>query len=322
MSSDRELRRVTELFLERRFPAFDRDLDEARAEVEEEMARQGLPAGTGARGLLSSAWFRALEAHCGETLCDLTGLLRSFGAMASGGWVRVPFDSHVDRVAAEVTRRLTHFGLGAAAIPTSERNRITNLTTQIKRDCAQRLGRDVERARQLQDGPSEPGLSPTDLDDRLPLGRRGAFDQDLVAGVQRGRRSEEPVCLVMMDIDHFKRVNDEHGHPVGDEVLLAVAERLVKCLGRKGKAYRYGGEEFALVLPNYSPEEAVGLAERVRLDIEGAVLSTKSLSITASFGVACVPEHASEAAALLEKSDAALYRAKEQGRNRVCSSED
>ena len=133
----------------------------------------------------------------------------------------------------------------------------------------------------------------------------------------RAADGDDPVSLVMIDLDHFKSVNDRHGHPVGDEVLLEVAGRVVRRASRKGKAYRYGGEEFALLLPGYSAEEAVGLAERIRKDLEQATLSSKSLKVTASFGVACVPDQAPDSKTLLEKADAALYAAKKGGRNRV-----
>ncbi len=149
------------------------------------------------------------------------------------------------------------------------------------------------------------------------MNRSRAFDRDLLETVKAAKRTEEPLSLVMIDLDHFKSVNDQHGHPVGDEVLLAVAELVIKCVGRKGRAYRYGGEEFALLLPNYSVEEAVCLAERIRKDIEGAVVSSQHLNVTASFGVACVPENASDPKTVLEKADAALYEAKNLGRNCV-----
>jgi len=315
---DSDLRRVVDLLLEGRLRELEAALDMRQAEVEDDAARQGSSGGPlTTRGLLVSAWADTLHGHCRRALTDLGGLLRMFGVLARGGWVWGPFEMHVDRSAAEVLRRLSHSRGGGPSSFAAERNRIANLVSRIRSDAKQSLSAEVDRARREQEGEREAGPSPAALDDRLPLHRRGVFDQDLVEMVERVTVVEEPLSLVMLDIDHFKSVNDEHGHPVGDEVLLEVAERAIRSLGRKGRAYRYGGEEFALLLPNFSTDEAVGLAERIRKDIEKATFSSKSLKLTASFGVASVPGHAADGKAMLERADAALYRAKGQGRNRV-----
>lgn len=318
--ADTELRRVAELFLDRRLRQLEGGLDASQKEAEAGAARQGLPGESLVRELLVSAWVGTLQTHCRRVQTDLVGLLRSFDALSSGAWAWRPLDTHVDQAAAEVMRRLTHSGPGRVSSLSSDRNRMSNLVPRIKAESKQGLMSAVERAQHegTSDDDSEP--APALLDDRLPLRRRGMFDQDLVDLVERAKRSGEPVSLVMLDIDHFKRVNDEHGHPVGDEVLVEVAAGAIKSLGRKGKGYRYGGEEFALLLPDYSPEEAVGLAERIRKEIVAATFSSKKLKLSASFGVACLPDHAADWKLLLEKADAALYQAKEQGRNRVCAS--
>jgi diguanylate cyclase (GGDEF)-like protein len=119
----------------------------------------------------------------------------------------------------------------------------------------------------------------------------------------------------MVDIDHFKNVNDTHGHPAGDEVLRNVAERLMRTVRGKGRAYRYGGEEIMLLLPNHTSAEATVLAERARRALEASPIS--GIQVTASFGVASFPEHASKDADLVKKVDAALYDAKNLNRNLV-----
>jgi diguanylate cyclase (GGDEF)-like protein/PAS domain S-box-containing protein len=126
---------------------------------------------------------------------------------------------------------------------------------------------------------------------------------------------------IMVDIDHFKRVNDTHGHEAGDEVLKAVAEALRSTARGADLVARFGGEEFVLVLPDTSAELAVRIAERLRLAIEG--LSTdvggQVIRVTASFGVA---QRAAQDSQLevLERADAALYSSKKDGRNRVTMS--
>jgi diguanylate cyclase (GGDEF)-like protein len=153
-------------------------------------------------------------------------------------------------------------------------------------------------------------------DDLLPVLRRKVFDKDLVA--LSGAASEaEPVSLLMLDLDHFKAVNDTHGHPIGDEVLIECASTIARRCRHKGKVYRFGGEEIAVLLPNFTASEAVALAESIRCEIEASRMSSKKLSISASIGVATAPVHATEGKQLLGAADKALYAAKGRGRNLV-----
>ena len=156
----------------------------------------------------------------------------------------------------------------------------------------------------------------SDQDDLLPLLRRRVFDADLVRYV-REAAPERPVALVMLDLDKFKAVNDSHGHPVGDELLIEVARCATDVIGSKGRAYRYGGEEIAVLLPNYSPDEALALAERLRRALETGTWTSKQLKVTGSFGVAAASTLASDPADLLRLADIALYDAKDLGRNYV-----
>ena len=119
---------------------------------------------------------------------------------------------------------------------------------------------------------------------------RAAFDAELSARFSAAT-SEQPAALVLADIDHFKKVNDNHGHPAGDAVLKELAGRLQHVIEGKGTVYRYGGEEFAAILPNHTGDEAVAVAERARRAVEA--LTVRSLSVTSSYGVAVVPLHAS-----------------------------
>lgn len=157
----------------------------------------------------------------------------------------------------------------------------------------------------------------TEFDSRLQLLRREAFDRDLADYARFVPEINDPVTLIMIDLDKFKAVNDQHGHPVGDEVLEAVAGSIRQIVGSKGKSYRYGGEELCILLSNYTAEEGAALAERIRAQIERFPISSKKLRITASFGVAELPAHARTAADLVKKADKALYQAKNLGRNLV-----
>jgi diguanylate cyclase (GGDEF)-like protein len=122
---------------------------------------------------------------------------------------------------------------------------------------------------------------------------------------------------MMFDIDHFKKINDEHGHPVGDEVLRRVAAALQEECRAFDTAARFGGEEFAVILPACSSKEAPRVAERLR---RGMARIGMDFSVTASAGIATFPTHAVDAEALVRAADAALYESKEAGRDRTTRS--
>ncbi len=137
---------------------------------------------------------------------------------------------------------------------------------------------------------------------------------------QRARREGKPLCVVMLDLDHFKRINDTYGHAAGDDVLYQAAQRIQASLRPYDEVGRYGGEEFLIVLSGCGQADGLALAERLRQAIAGEPLKTLvgPLSITASLGLAASPPDARlSAGALVRAADAALYRAKEAGRNRV-----
>ena len=131
-------------------------------------------------------------------------------------------------------------------------------------------------------------------------------------------RSARPLAVLMIDLDHFKRLNDEHGHAMGDTMLRAVAGAITGGLRESDIACRYGGEELTVLLPECSLEEAVAKAELLRARIE-ALSEIHGVRVTASFGVAAFPETSGKVADLLQTADAALYRAKQSGRNRVAA---
>ncbi len=163
------------------------------------------------------------------------------------------------------------------------------------------------------------GIEPDELDQaQLTCGlfSRNAFDRDLLLAVSFADRNGIPVSVVMIDIDDFKKINDDFGHGAGDEVLLSVASRIRFVVGGKGRAYRYGGEEFVLLLPNLSAEEAFVAAERLRREVEGLALPPLGRPVTISAGMAsCLP--CANPASLVELADTALYEAKHRGKNCV-----
>jgi diguanylate cyclase (GGDEF)-like protein len=158
-------------------------------------------------------------------------------------------------------------------------------------------------------------------DELTGLANARAFRSILGREIERSRRFNTPLGLVMVDLDNFKQVNDRHGHQQGDEVLASVASVLRDFSRDIDAPARYGGEELAVVLPQTDAEGAAQLAERMREAVEWLrvprVAGRGSLRVTASFGVAAVPESASDGGELVAAADAALYRAKRGGKNRV-----
>jgi diguanylate cyclase (GGDEF)-like protein len=147
---------------------------------------------------------------------------------------------------------------------------------------------------------------------------RGAFFEICDGEIARARRTDEPVALVMADIDHFKRINDQHGHLAGDDVLREAAKRLRATFRRGDSVGRYGGEEFVALAVGCLMKDAINLAERFRQSIASEPFATSAgtLDVSVSVGVAVVPG-AETSATLFKAADQALYRAKAAGRNAV-----
>lgn len=151
------------------------------------------------------------------------------------------------------------------------------------------------------------------------LTRRGPFEERLAEEIARAKSFRTTFSILMIDIDHFKRMNDNYGHQVGDEVLRTVAQRLKECLYETDVVARYGGEEFVCLLPR---SQAAGLrakAEQIRQRIEGHafVIGIESVTVTISIGIAHFPADGRTAADVLASADRALYAAKAAGRNQV-----
>jgi diguanylate cyclase (GGDEF)-like protein len=164
------------------------------------------------------------------------------------------------------------------------------------------------------------------VDELTGCGSRRFFEQEFPREVERARQLRRPLGLVMCDIDHFKEINDLHGHQTGDEVLTEFGSRMRAGL-RLGRDWlaRVGGEEFAIVLPDTSGEEGVAIAERLRKQIMGTPFWTTvgAIPVTASFGVCGLSPSGRKtegvAAALIAAADQAMYVSKRAGRNRVTS---
>jgi diguanylate cyclase (GGDEF)-like protein len=156
-------------------------------------------------------------------------------------------------------------------------------------------------------------------DELTGLRNRRETMRRLAEEFQRADRLGEPLSLLMIDVDHFKLINDRYGHPVGDQVLASVAVRMQEALRSYDILGRVGGEEFMVISPEVDRDEGISLAERLRTVISGAPFQAgnEEILVTISIGIASRSERETETGSLLQRADAALYRAKDEGRDRV-----
>jgi diguanylate cyclase (GGDEF)-like protein len=278
---------------------------------------------------------RDLARACGASSIVTTptgsaALLEAVNAALSGPLPRpwtprpgaVPLDAHLRQIAGKLYERLVE---------------LQRLNTLLQRQSA-------ERAEQLEIARSALGQEVTkrlwaereltQTNDRLQdkalrdaltgLYNRGYLEESLEREASRARRSEQPFGVMMIDIDHFKRFNDTFGHAAGDAVLRRVGQLLLSLARAEDIPCRYGGEEFVLVMSHASPATLRERAEKLRLGVHGFAIEGVGRSvgpITLSVGIAMFPDHGDKGQAVLQAADAALYRAKAAGRNRVVVSE-
>ncbi|MDP9240659.1 MAG: diguanylate cyclase [Actinomycetota bacterium] len=149
------------------------------------------------------------------------------------------------------------------------------------------------------------------------LPNKRASEDTLKRMVAQASRSITPMAAIMLDLDHFKQINDRFGHPLGDEVLAAVGTALQSCLRASDFAGRFGGEEFLILLPDTTVDNALLVAEQIRATVAEITVPGVERAITASLGIAALIEHSGNATGLLRHADLALYAAKAAGRNRA-----
>lgn len=213
--------------------------------------------------------------------------------------VRAPIDGHD-----EITEVSEAFNRMAASLEA--------YTTDLERVVAERTAALSEANRRLAQ------LATTDP--LTGLANRRAFDERAGRDLELARRAERGFSVVVLDVDHFKSVNDRFGHPAGDIVLKEIAAALAERARGTDVLARVGGEEFAIAMPDTPPSDAMSAAERMRDTIERTVRAGRAPAlevVTASFGVASYPDHGDTLSDLVGAADRAMYRAKNAGRNKV-----
>lgn len=258
----------------------------------------GVPAGTSVEGTLT-----ALAARGHATIARAGSALRSLKLVASG-------ERFAATPEAAVAMPLITRGQVAGVLTVWSLEHITETAISSLEMLAPYAGAQLLHARELG---SMRNLAERDA--LTGLHNRRSFDEYLGGEVARFERYNRPFAVIMCDIDHFKAINDTHGHDAGDRAIQRVAAVVAGSLRDVDIAARYGGEEFAIILPETSLVRAVEVAERIRQRVEAT--STPQMRLTLSAGVAAAPESSSDGKDLVRRADAALYASKNAGRNRV-----
>lgn len=221
------------------------------------------------------------------------------------------------------------FGLSAAVWVSMCLVLVLGLSVQLlvnSRNALERERRLVRTAAQLREVSAElDQLARTDA--LTGIANRRAFFDMFGVEFRRAKRYGRPLGILMLDLDHFKHVNDRWGHPFGDYVLREIAGAIARNVRESDLFARYGGEEFALVLPEAGPEQCLAVAEKLRAAVEELALRSEGVPpdadppvrLTISIGVAGLPlDPEQDEFELIRRADRALYEAKRTGRNRVC----
>ncbi len=236
-------------------------------------------------------------------LGDRNGLELIKAAVAGGSRTPIVF------LTAESSEKVDIEAMNAGALDYLVKGEITSRSLERSLRYALKLGDTLEALRRL-----------ATHDQLTSLLNRREFDRIMAEEHERSRRFGHPFALVLIDIDHFKSVNDTYGHQVGDRVLQEVAVRLTKGLRDVDRAARFGGEEFALIIMQADAKVALDAAERAVAGIRATPLALDGgpeLKVTVSAGAASIPADAGSVDALVAAADKALYAAKSRGRNRA-----
>jgi diguanylate cyclase (GGDEF)-like protein len=293
-------------------------IEETRGKVVNAAAASGTLRGGGTVKALRDAYIAAMREYAAVVTRETIDVLTSPDGtlpLQSATWLRAQLETNFERVAVAAIATVGT-DRGFQGLPVDGRDHGGALAVELKRD----LGIVLDKAA-LRSGDRVHTTSTTsdaDLDTLVALKNRRGYEADLAEAWSKASTASVPLALLAFDIDKFKSVNDEHGgHATGDEALVAVAEITSGIVRGKGTAYRLGGDEFTVLLPNHSRNEAIAVAERIRETVNARALTSRKLRLSLSVGVAVFPEHASELAAFKKAGDDAAYDAKNIGRNLV-----
>ncbi len=246
---------------------------------------------------------------------ELKGMVVSLGdtirefAVFSGG-VGDSLTEHIDKMReSEVTNDI----LAIKDQIISEANKIKEETQTLKVELEKYKEKTSELTKRLEQTEAE-----ALIDSLTGAYNRNAYNADIVRFIKEFERYKHPFALIVLDIDHFKKVNDTFGHAKGDEILKIVAALVKNTIRETDKIFRYGGEEFVIWMPKVETNTAIQASDKIRRIIEGQKWEAiaKGLEVTASFGISCVKE-GDTTTTVFDRADKALYKSKNSGRNQV-----
>ena len=164
----------------------------------------------------------------------------------------------------------------------------------------------------------------TRIDPLTGIFNRRVFEDSIYGELERFHRYKKPFSLIFLDVDHFKKINDNYGHDAGDRVLKAIAARIAEMLRKPDMFARYGGEEFVVILPETSLNRGLNVANKIREEIDDAefLYESERVPVTVSIGVTVVRDVDKHYNTIFNRVDSYMYTAKERGRNRVVSDLD
>jgi diguanylate cyclase len=243
-----------------------------------------------------------------EMVVTLGDTIKEF-AVFSGG-VGENLTTHIDKMReSEVTNEI----LEIKDQIISEANKIKEETQTLKVELDKYKEKTSELTKRLEQSEAD-----ALIDSLTGAFNRNAYNIEIVRFIKEFERYKHPFAIVVLDIDHFKNVNDTYGHAKGDEILKIVAALVKSAIRETDKIFRYGGEEFVIWMPKMETNTAIQASDKIRRVIEGQNWNAiaKGLKVTASFGISCVKED-DTTTTVFNRADKALYRSKNNGRNQV-----
>lgn len=308
-----------------------------------EVARQEFSSLMDAKGLAAVFWKRKDNSSLGAEIYlpgiknkkikskwieNLLGVCKRFSESSAADYKEVELGCKSNRIVwlpnpikqIVIPLHTSKKSFGAIVIAADQSLRLGRDQLQIINSAGNHLALTLRNAMKYKDLKHE-----ADFDGLTNVYNRQQFDKRLRVELKRHQRHVQPLSLIMLDLDHFKKLNDSYGHVAGDKVLKRVGYLLESTVRETDFAARYGGEEFVVILPETSEEQAWLLAERIRKKISSTVFSHEDnkFNVTASIGVASMkPGPLTPGDTLVLQADQALYLAKNSGRNMVCTSAD
>jgi diguanylate cyclase (GGDEF)-like protein len=312
-SLDPKIPSLVARFLERRYVTLIRDVRRERQVIAHRMAADGTVLSGGFVVKVTAAFKTGFETYARGAMQDVLGLMRqSVGRIDENlsNWIKEQLEPAFERTAEHLCGEVSGGGPMTRELQPSVKEAMKMSLAAMKRD----LGIELDMAT-LTEVSAVPVVDEALRDTLVPLQNSRGLGLEFQVCT---KDSDAPLVLVLFDIDHFKQVNDKHGgHATGDEALVSVAQIAATCIKGKGSAYRIGGDEFALLLPNHTLQEGLAVAERFRREVNASPMTSQKLPLSVSVGVAVKPTNGEDLDTLKKAADGALYDAKNRGRNLV-----